>query len=34
VLYNETIEELEKRKLNYILFKGDWSKVMNQLGYE
>lgn len=34
VLYNETIEELEKRKLNYILFKGDWSKVMNELGYE
>lgn len=34
VLYQDTIEELEKRKINYILFKGDWKKVMHKLGYE
>ena len=34
ILYENTIKELEKRKINYILFKGDWKKVMHKLGYE
>jgi len=34
VLYHDTIKALEDRKINYILFKGDWKEVMNKLGYE
>ena len=26
-LYNETIKDLENRKINYIIFKGNWSDV-------
>jgi SAM-dependent methyltransferase/5'(3')-deoxyribonucleotidase len=34
VLYHDTIKALEDRKINYILFKGDWKEVMSRLGYE
>jgi hypothetical protein len=26
-LYHDTIADLEARKINYIIFKGDWSKI-------
>jgi len=34
VLYYNTIKALEENKINYILFKGDWKEVLNELGYE
>jgi len=33
ILYDKTIEKLERRRINYILFKGDWLKVINELGF-
>jgi len=34
ILYQDTIKELDRLNINYILFKGDWKEVMKRLGYE
>ena len=31
ILYEDTIEKLKENKIKYILFKGDWNEVLNEL---